>query len=349
MEEKKAKRIGILTAGGDCPGLNAAIRGVGKTAIVKYGMEVIGFSSGFSGLINKDYVVLKESQLSGILTIGGTILGTSREKPFKKTNKDVSLINKPDLIKKHYHELALDCLICIGGNGTQKNAAKLAESGLNVVGIPKTIDNDVWGTDITFGFESALEIATEAIDRLHSTANSHKRIMVIEIMGHHAGWLALYAGMAGGGDVILIPEIKYDLDVVYKYLDYRAEQKKSYSIVVVAEGIKKPKNKSAARYISQKIRSNTGLESRETILGYIQRGGSPNAMDRILATSYGSHAAELISNGVYGRMVCKNGETIESIPLSVVGGKLRNVPLDHPLISKARGLGICLGDFCLSD
>lgn len=344
MKEKKAKRIGILTAGGDCPGLNAAIRGVGKTAIVKYGMEVIGFSSGFSGLINKDYVKLEENQLSNILTLGGTILGSSREKPFKKTSNKISTIDKPKLIEKHYHELELDCLVCIGGNGTQKNAAKIAAQGLNVIGIPKTIDNDVWGTDVTFGFESALEIATEAIDRLHSTANSHNRIMVIEIMGHHAGWLALYAGMAGGGDIILIPEIEYNLNVVYKYLEHRVEQKKSYSIVVVAEGIKKPKTKSAARYISQKIRENTGLESRETILGYVQRGGSPNAMDRILATSYGSHAAELINNGAYGRMVCKNGEAIESIPLSVVGGKLRNVPPNHSLVVKARGLGICMGD-----
>ncbi len=347
MLEKKTKRIGILTAGGDCPGLNAAIRGVGKTAIVKYGMEVIGFSSGFSGLINKEYVILEENQLSGILTLGGTILGTSREKPFKKSAKKISSVDKPELIKKHYYELGLDCLVCIGGNGTQKNAAKIAAQGLNVIGIPKTIDNDVWGTDVTFGFESALEIATEAIDRLHSTANSHNRIMVIEIMGHHAGWLALYAGMAGGGDIILIPEIKYNLDAIYRYLEHRAEQKKSYSIVVVAEGIEKPKNKSAARFISQKIRNHTGLESRETILGYIQRGGSPNAMDRILATGFGAHAAELISKEKYGRMVRKNGEVIESVPLNDVGGKLRSVPKDHPLIKKAYGLGICMGDYFL--
>ena len=344
MKKKKSKRIGILTAGGDCPGLNAAIRGVGKTAIVKYGMEVIGFSSGFTGLINKEYSILSENQLSGILTLGGTILGTSREKPFKKPANTQNAINKPKLIKKHYQELELDCLVCIGGNGTQKNAAKIAESGLNVIGIPKTIDNDVWGTSITFGFESALEIATEAIDRLHSTANSHNRIMVIEIMGHHAGWLALYSGMAGGGDVILIPEIKYNLEAIYRYLEHRAEQKKSYSIVVVAEGIDKPKNKSAARYISQKIRTNTGLESRETILGYTQRGGSPSATDRIIATRFGAYAAELIFNENYGQMVCKNGEIVESISLSEVSGKLRHVPLDHPLIKKARGLGVCLGD-----
>jgi 6-phosphofructokinase 1 len=341
-------RVGILTAGGDCPGLNAAIRGVGKTAIVKYGMEVIGISSGFLGLINKEYEVLTEPQLSGILTLGGTILGTSREKPFKK-NKDIfSSVDKPELIKKHYKELGLDCVVCIGGNGTQKNAAKLANEGLNVIGIPKTIDNDVWGTDVTFGFDSAVGIATDAIDRLHSTANSHKRTMVIEVMGHDAGWLTLYAGMAGGGDVILIPEIKYDLDVVTKYLEQRVRQKKSYSIVVVAEGIKKPKGKSAAQYIAKHIKDTTNLDTRETILGYIQRGGSPSPMDRILATRYGAYAAELISKKQYGLMVNKNGDKIGSVPLEEVAGKLRKVPQDNPLVSKARGLGVCMGDNCLN-
>lgn len=238
----KKKKIGILTAGGDCPGLNAAIRGVGKTAIVKYDMEVIGISSGFLGLINKDYIELSENSLSGILTLGGTILGTSREKPFKKTGH--LSIDKPKLIKEHYDELGLDCLVCIGGNGTQRTAAGLVKEGLNIIGIPKTIDNDVWGTHQTFGFDSALSIATDAIDRLHSTANSHKRIMVIEIMGHHAGWLALYSGLAGGGDVILIPELDYDIDKINQYLLERAKKKKPYSIVVVAEGIKSPKKRS---------------------------------------------------------------------------------------------------------
>jgi len=348
MNQKKIKRIGILTAGGDCPGLNAAIRGVGKTAIVKYGMEVIGISSGFLGLINKDYRVLTEHQLSDILTVGGTILGTSREKPYKKSPNSLNPIDKPMLIKKHYHELGLDCLVCIGGNGTQQNALKLSEEGLNIIGLPKTIDNDVWGTDISFGFDSAVGIATEAIDRLHSTANSHNRIMVIEVMGHHAGWLALYAGMAGGGDVILIPEIKYDLDVITKYLENRARKKKSYSIVVVAEGIKKSKNKSAAQFIARHLNKKTKLETRETILGYTQRGGSPTPMDRILATSYGAYAAELISKEEYGVMVNKSGETISSIPLSEVSGKVRTLLTDHPLIAKARGLGVCMGDYCVS-
>jgi len=336
-------RIGILTSGGDCPGINAAIRGVGKTAILEYGMEVIGISSGFLGMINQEYVVLDENQLSGILTLGGTILGTSRENPFKK-GKSLTSIDKPKLIKKHYKEMGLDALVCIGGNGTQRTAAQLVDEGLNIIGIPKTIDNDVWGTDITFGFDSALAITTDAIDRLHTTANSHKRIMVIEVMGHHAGWLALYSGMAGGGDVILMPEIRFDINIVAKYLRKRALDKKPYSIVVVAEGIPHGKTEKAGHRIAQNIEDMTGLETRETILGYIQRGGSPSGMDRILATRYGAHAVELIAKKKFGEMVCVRGESISSIPLSEVGGKLRCVPLDHPLIEKARKMGICFGD-----
>ncbi len=337
----KKKKIGILTAGGDCPGLNAAIRGVGKTAIVKYDMEVIGISSGFLGLINKDYTELTESSLSGILTLGGTILGTSREKPFKKTGH--LSIDKPKLIKEHYEELGLDCLVCIGGNGTQRTAAGLVKEGLNVIGLPKTIDNDVWGTDQTFGFDSALNITTDAIDRLHSTANSHKRIMVIEIMGHHAGWLALYSGLAGGGDVILIPELDYDIDKINQYLLERAKKKKPYSIVVVAEGIKSPKKRSAASFIAEEIEAGTGIETRKTILGYIQRGGSPSPMDRLLASSYGAYAVDLISKNDYGKMVAIVKDEITSIPLEEVGGKLRLVPTNHPMLKRAFGLDICLG------
>jgi 6-phosphofructokinase 1 len=339
----KAKRIGILTAGGDCPGINAAIRGVGKTAILEYGMEVIGISSGFLGLINQEYVQLDENQLSGILTLGGTILGTSRENPFKKSAAFNS-IDKPKLIKKHYEEMGLDALVCIGGNGTQRTASLLAEEGLNIVGVPKTIDNDVWGTDITFGFDSALWIAVEAIDRLHTTANSHKRIMVIEVMGHHAGWLSLYSGMAGGGDVILMPEIDYDIDIVAKYLKKRAVNKKPYSIVVVAEGISCPKGQKPGHYIAQEISERTGLETRETILGYIQRGGSPSPMDRVLATRYGAYAVELITQGRFGMMVSLLNNEIMAVPLKDVGGKLRTVPLDHTLIEKANRMGVCFGN-----
>jgi ATP-dependent phosphofructokinase / diphosphate-dependent phosphofructokinase len=341
--QNKAKRIGILTAGGDCPGINAAIRGVGKTAILEYGMQVIGISSGFLGLINQEYVELDENQLSGILTLGGTILGTSRENPFKKGSVFNS-IDKPKLIKKHYQEMGLDALVCIGGNGTQRTANLLAEEGLSVVGIPKTIDNDVWGTDVSFGFDSALGIATEAIDRLHTTANSHKRIMVIEVMGHHAGWLALYCGIAGGGDVILMPEIEFDINIIAKYLKKRAINKKPYSIVVVAEGIPVPKNEKAGHYIAEQISQLTGLETRETILGYIQRGGSPSPNDRLLATKYGTYAVELIAQNKFGVMVSSKDDTVISIPLKDVAGKLRTVPLDHPLIEKATRMGVCFGN-----
>lgn len=339
----KPKKIGILTAGGDCPGLNAAIRGVGKTAIVEHGMEVIGFVSGYTGLLHKEYVQLQQNQLSGILTMGGTILGTSREKPFKISKHDGN-INKPELIKKNYKELGLDCLVCIGGNGTMKTAAKIGDLGLNVVGIPKTIDNDVWGTDVTFGFDSAVAIATEAIDRLHTTANSHQRAMVIEVMGHDAGWIALYAGLAGGGDVILIPEIEYNVRSVCKKIEERFNDKKPYSIVVVAEGIKVPKDKTPASYISECIETYTGVEARETRLGYIQRGGSPTAMDRILATRYGAFAAETIANGKFGEMVALRDNKITTVPLSEVEGKLNLVTADHSLVLKCRNMGVSFGD-----
>ncbi len=339
----KSKRIGILTAGGDCPGINAAIRGVGKTAISQYGMEVFGIASGFSGLINNDFIPLTESNLSGILTLGGTILGTSREKPFKKNSDQGS--DKPDLIKKNYKDMKLDCVVCIGGNGTQKTASMLSDIGLNIVGIPKTIDNDVWGTDFTFGFDSAVNIATEAIDRLHTTANSHQRIMVIELMGHTAGWLTLFAGMAGGGDVILIPELKHDLRDMNKYLLARFNRKKPYSIVVIAEGIEFPKEfRSAADYIAYSIESETKIETRKTILGYVQRGGTPSPMDRILATRFGSRAAQLIANEEYGMMVATKGGQTVSIPLREVSGKLNLVPTNYGLIEKARALDIFIGN-----
>jgi len=342
-KNKRPQRIGILTAGGDCPGINAAIRGVGKTAIVKYGMEVIGISDGFLGLINKEYITLTESSLSGILTLGGTILGTSREKPFK-SSKNKKEISKPALMVEHYEQLGLDCLVCIGGNGTLKTAHLLSQEGLNVVGIPKTIDNDVWGTDITFGFDSAVNIATEAIDRLHSTANSHKRIMVIELMGHNAGWLALYSGVAGGGDVILIPELPYDEDIIVKYLLERARVNKPYSIVVVAEGIKIPsKEKSAGDYIARRINELTGLETRVTVLGYIQRGGTPSPMDRILASKFGATAANMIADRDFGKMVAqKNGE-ITSVPLNEVAGKTRLVDRNNTLLVRAKEMGTCFG------
>lgn len=341
----KGQRIGILTAGGDCPGINAAIRGVGKTAIIKYGMKLVGISDGFSGMINKEYRELTEKDLSGILTLGGTILGTSREKPFKSSGKGKNEISKPKLIREHYEQMGLDCLVCIGGNGTLKTAFLLAQEGLNVVGIPKTIDNDVWGTDLTFGFSSAVDIATEAIDRLHSTANSHKRIMIIELMGHNAGWIALHSGIAGGGDVILIPEIQYNEDKIAEYLLHRANENKPYSIVVVAEGIKNPtKDRSAAQYLSKRISEMTGLESRETVLGYIQRGGSPSPMDRVLATRYGTSATDMIAERDFGKMVALKNNEIISVPLSEVAGKTKLVEPDNTLVIQAKNMGTSFGD-----
>jgi 6-phosphofructokinase 1 len=313
-------------------------------------MEVYGFSSGFLGLVNGEYKKLSVQDLSGILTVGGTILGTSREKPFKHKEYNKFVRSKPEQITENYRALKLDCLVCIGGNGTMKTAAKLSEAGLNVVGVPKTIDNDVWGTDRTFGFDSAVNIATDAIDRVHTTANSHKRIMVVEVMGHHTGWLTLFSGVAGGGDVILLPEIPYEREVLKEYLLKRYEEGKPYSIVVVAEGIKIPpkksgqeRTKSAGAYISSIIQKDTGLETRPTILGYIQRGGSPSPADRLLATELGAYAAYMISKQRFGEMAAIQNRELKSLPLSEVAGKIKLVPRDYPLISHARSLDTCFG------
>lgn len=336
-------RIGILTSGGDCPGINATIRGVCKTAINYYGMEVVGIHSGFQGLLTKETELITDRSLSGLLNLGGTILGTSREKPFKKGGVVAEDVNKPALIEQNIREMGLDCVVCIGGNGTQKTAAKLSAMGLNIVSVPKTIDNDIWGTDISFGFDSAVSIATDAIDRLHSTASSHKRVMVIEVMGHKAGWIALYSGMAGGGDVILLPEIPYDIKNIGEVILNRLKKGKPYSIVVVAEGILTDGRKRAAEYIAQEIEYETGIETRETVLGYIQRGGSPTPFDRNLSTRMGGHATELIANGQFGRMIASKGDEISSIPLEEVAGKLKLVTEDHDLIIQGRRMGICFG------
>ncbi len=338
-------KIGILSSGGDCPGINATIRGVGKTAILKYGMEVIGIHNGFSGLLYKDVSPLTESSLSGILTLGGTILGTAREKEFRKILKSPDK-NDQEQIKVAYKELGLDCLVCIGGNGTQKTTWQLSELGLNVIGIPKTIDNDVFGTDITFGFQSAVDIATDAIDRLHSTANSHQRVMVIELMGHKAGWITLYAGMAGGADVILLPELGYNMDTVADVINKRKQNGKPYSIVAVAEGIEIQGGTEhhPATYFARKIEELTGIEARETVLGYIQRGGSPSPFDRNLGTLLGGYAAKLIKNKKFGKMVSVKGiDEITDVPLSDVAGKLRLVTPENPMVKQAQRMGISFG------
>jgi 6-phosphofructokinase 1 len=354
------KRFGILTSGGDCPGLNAAIRGVCRAAYDRYGMEIIGIANGFRGLINEDARKFNPEDFSGILTRGGTILGSSREKPFGPTDKDEPAIEKISAIKETYQKLGLDCLVVLGGNGTNTTGCKLAREGLNIIGLPKTIDNDIVGTDRTFGFHSALAIGTDAIDRLHSTAQSHSRVIVIELMGHKAGWLALYAGVAGGGDVILIPEIPYDMNAIARHLKKRASSGKTFSIVVVAEGAlsvkeaemeKKERKKyrldngpSVGYRIAREIQEETGMETRATVLGYMQRGGIPSASDRVLATCLGTAAAELLARGEYGRMAALTGNEIGSVDLSVPEGKVRNVPVDHYMIDTAKAVGTCIGD-----
>ncbi|HSV56160.1 MAG TPA: ATP-dependent 6-phosphofructokinase [Magnetospirillaceae bacterium] len=365
MSLSATRVFGILTSGGDCPGLNAAIRGVAKAACDAYGMKAVGISNGYRGLIQGDSRRLESSDFSGILTLGGTILGSSREKPFKgrddipETDADAGM-SAPELIRENYQKLGLDALVVLGGNGTQTTGHLLQESGINVIGLPKTIDNDLWGTDVTFGFHSAVDIATEAIDRLHSTAMAHNRIMVIELMGHKAGWLALYAGIAGGGDVVLIPEIPYRIDSITRHLTARARVGKTFSIVAVAEGAmaaeeaglsKKDRRKlrektphpSVGYRVASEIQAALGIETRVTVLGYLQRGGVPSPYDRLLATAFGTEAADMLARGEYGKMVCLSGERIGAVPLSEVAGRIKPVPADHRLIRTARLMGTCMG------
>jgi len=371
------KCIGILTSGGDSPGLNAAIRGIGKTALTSFGMQVIGFRDGFRGMMENRTMPLDSPALSGILTIGGTILGTSRDKPHKMPVGS-KVMDMTEVIADNYHKHHLDALVCLGGGGTQKNAYILLQKGLNVVTLPKTIDNDVAMTDVTFGFDTALGIATEAIDRLHSTAHSHHRIIVVEVMGHNAGWLALGAGIAGGADVILIPEIPYNVNKIAEAIRWRSHGGKGFSIVAVSEGarskedaavlqdaeteVKEAKSQNEQKKASDKLaeiqaqqaghtlrlsgqlEALTGLESRVTILGHLQRGGTPSAADRLLATCLGTACACLINQGVYGVMVAARGDGAEPVPLAEVVGKRKTVPLDHPWIDSARRLGTNMGD-----
>lgn len=370
----KSKYIGILTSGGDSPGLNAAIRGVGKASIGHYGMHIIGFRDGFRGLMENRTARLDGGELSGILTTGGTILGTSRDKPHRMPVGG-KLRDMTDVIVGNYHDNNLDVLVCLGGGGTQKNALRLKQKGLNVITLPKTIDNDVAMTDITFGFDTALGIATEAMDRLHSTAHSHHRIIVVEIMGHRAGWLALGAGIAGGADVILIPEIPYEVERVAEAIRERSRNGKPFSIVAVAEGaislqdhlallaaqekkIKKGGGKKGATLppateiqyadhtlrLAKKLEQLTGLEARVTILGHLQRGGIPSAADRLLATRLGTACADLIDQGHYGVMVAARGDGTRAVKLEEVAGKVKTVPPDHPWVESARRVGTNLGD-----
>lgn len=360
---REMKRVGILTSGGDCQGLNAAIRGVAKGLYEEFDdIEIYGIQNGYAGLIHGDYKKMDKSDFSGILTVGGTILGTSRQ-PFKKmrVKEDENSIDKVQAMKEHYKEMNLDCLVILGGNGTHKTANLLSEEGLNVVTMPKTIDNDVWGTEMTFGFQSAVGIATQVIDCIHTTATSHGRIFIVEVMGHKVGWLNLYAGMAGGADIILLPEIPYDMNSIAKVIEKREQAGKRFSILAVAEGaiskdeaqLKKKDFKArraAMQYpsisykIAEELGDLTGHEIRVTVPGHFQRGGSPCAYDRVLCTRFGAAAARLIKNEQYGFMVALQNEMIVPVPLSEVAGKLKKVPVDSDIVESAKEIGISFGD-----
>lgn len=374
MTTKKTHCIGILTSGGDCPGLNAAIRGITKAAISEHGIHVIGILDGFRGLVENRTMALDSALVSGILTHGGTILGTSRDKP-RKMNMGEQQLDMTKTAVRNAQRLGIDCLVCIGGGGTQKNALHMHKAGgLNVLTLPKTIDNDVPETDVSFGFDTAMAIATEAIDRLHTTASSHQRVIVCEVMGHNAGWLALGAGMAGGADVVLIPEIHYDPEVISRFIRDRRRSGKRFSIIALAEGaqsisdrprsekpvrkkvrkkIEAPSQEDSEASLVQEAKASrlarhlqrlTGIEARVTSLGHVQRGGIPTPTDRLLCTRLGTKAAELLAEGVYNVMVAVRGDDCVPVPLEKVAGRKKTVPLDHPWIESARRVGTCFGE-----
>ena len=356
------KRIGMLTSGGDCQALNAAMRGVVKTLHnSKEEVEIYGFLDGYKGLIYSKFQMLTGRDFSGILTKGGTILGTSRT-PFKTIHEpDENGLNKVEAMKQTYYKLQLDCLVILGGNGTHKTANLLSKEGLNVVTLPKTIDNDLWGTDMTFGFQSAVDIATNAIDCIHTTAASHGRVFIVEIMGHKVGWLPLNAGMAGGADIILIPEIPYDIDKIISKIDEREKRGSSFTIIAVAEGaiskedaklskkeykkkLEKRTAPSVSYEIANAIQKKSGREVRVTVPGHVQRGGSPCPYDRVFASRLGSEAGKLILDGQYGFMVGYRNREIVRVPLEDVAGKLKTLNPDATIIQEAKLLGISFGD-----
>lgn len=362
----KNKRIGILTGGGDCPGLNAVIRAVVKAAIGSHGWEVTGFLDGYRGLVENWTIQLSEQSVSGLLTRGGTILGTNnRTNPFaytySKSGRDIPPENRVKDILLNIKKNHLDALVTVGGDGTQAGAQKLFELGVPIVGIPKTIDNDLGETDVTFGFDTAVSIVTEAVDRLHSTAESHHRVMLVETMGRYAGWIALRAGMAGGGDIILIPEIPYRLESVAEAIEARFNRGKEFSIVMVAEGAKPLGGEMVVQrrietspdpvrlggvstQIASALEERYGYEARVTILGYLQRGGTPTAYDRWLATRFGVKAVELIRDHKFGQMVCLRGTDIQSVPIKKAIRQLRRVDPAGNEIQDARATGVSFGD-----
>jgi len=356
-------RIGVLTGGGDCPGLNAVIRAVTRAAISK-GDQVFGFKDGYKGLIENRYMELNHDSVSGILIRGGTILGTTnRDNPLNYEqiiNGQKVYVDMSDVIEKNYKALGLDCLVVIGGDGTMRMSKELAGvTEIKVVGVPKTIDNDIVGTDLTFGFSSAVDVATEALDRLHSTAESHHRVMVLEVMGRDAGWIALHAGVAGGADVILIPEIPYTLTGIANTIYDRIKRGKLFSLIIVAEGVKTVTGEAIVKdvvekdislvklggisnWLARNIEDFTQVEARATILGHLQRGGSPNSFDRVFCTQLGAKAVELIYEGKFQHMVALVNNQITSVPLEIVEG-VRLINPDNPLIKTAQDIGISFG------
>ena len=356
------KRVGLLTSGGDCQALNATMRGVVKGLSSNLTeLEVYGFMNGYKGLIYGDYRLLTSRDFSGILTKGGTILGSSRQ-PFKLMREpDEKGLDKVEAMKQNYYKLRLDCLVILGGNGTQKTANLLREEGLNVIHLPKTIDNDIYGTDMTFGFQSAVDIATEAIDCIHTTAASHNRVFLVEIMGHKVGWLTLHAGIAGGADIILIPEIPYDINKVIDAINRRTAEGKGFTILAVAEGaiskedaalskkdfkekMRDYKYPSVSYELAEQIEKKTGIEIRITVPGHMQRGGSPCPYDRVLSTRLGAEAANLILKEQYGYMVGIINGKVKKVPLGEVAGKLKVVSPDDQLVQHAKLIGISFGD-----
>jgi len=359
------KKIGVLTGGGDCPGLNAVLRAVVKTAMVKYGYEVIGFKDGYKGLVLNNFVRFQPGDVSGILDKGGTILGTSnRDNPFNfRVEKDgnVEYRDMSDRVLENVNMHDIDCMVLIGGDGTLSSARDLSRKGLKAIGVPKTIDNDLSATDTTFGFMTAVETATEAIDKLHSTAESHHRVMILEVMGRYAGWIALESGIAGGADVILIPEIPYDINQVARKVLDRKNAGKQFSIIVVAEGAKSVTGDivvskvvkdspdpirlgGIGNKIADEMEKLTGIECRVTVLGHLQRGGRPVPYDRILSTRYGVAAVELINEGKFGMMVSLQGNSITAVSLEEAVGKLNTVPPGGELVRIAKSVGVGFGD-----
>lgn len=356
------KRVGILTAGGDCPGLNATIRGAAKALYERMGneVEIVGVRNGFAGLIENDYIEMEPHEFSNLLTRGGTILGTART-PFKQMRVVANDgVDKVATMKANYKEIGLDALLCLGGNGTHKTANLLSEEGLNIIGLPKTIDNDIWGTDVTFGFHTAVDIATEVIDRIHTTASSHHRVMLIELMGNKVGWLTLYSGIAGGADIILIPERPYCVETVVQAILSRNKSGKTFSIIAMAEGCydideSKMKRKewtekrakagvrSATERLAGQIADATGFATRVAVPGHIQRGGTPSAYDRLLATQFGAYAAQLVENDQYGVTVAMKNNLVVANALGEIAGKTKEVTPDCELITVALRMGISLG------